>query len=103
MNRPAIDQQPIDGIPALSDFPAQDVAMDVFRMFFPLPATCAHVSEDGFRMTYTLRHGVNTESYLQIARLTIATKELDLEAKVDEFKIGDMVIENILIITYTGE
>ena len=87
----------------IGDFPAQDVAMDVFRMFFPLPATSARVSGDGLTMTYKLRAQSNAEEYLKIARLTIATKKLDLEAKVDEFKIGKMVIEKTLIVTYTGE
>lgn len=89
--------------PELADLPAQGLAMDTFRLHFPLPASSARVSAEGKRMTYRLHNSSCANCYLKSARIIITNHKLSLQAKYDPFKIGDVVFEHILVITYTGQ
>lgn len=93
----------IADFPELAELPAQDVAMDTFRMHYPLPIISARVSDDGLTMSYRLRWTMNSQHFLQVARLIIIGHDLPLEATLDEFIIGNRVFESNLIITYTGQ
>ncbi len=86
----------------IDDLPAQDRAMETFRRHFPFPNRQVTVSEDGRIMTFRLRSSLMTANYLHMARIIIACFHLPLQVEHDEFKIGTVVFENNMVITYTG-
>lgn len=89
----------IDAFPELDELPIQDQVMDKFRLFFPLPATSAHVSADGKRMHYRLTGPSMIYEYLRTARLVILMHRLPLEARI-EMADGVTNLSNSLLITY---
>jgi hypothetical protein len=93
----------IDGIPELADLPAYAIALDMFKMNYPLPATSARMADDSRSMSYRLRFEMNTEHYLKIAGFVIDRLDLPLKAELDQFVVGKVVFETNLVITYIGQ
>jgi len=90
----------IDQFPELDELPVQDQAMDKFRLYFPLPALSAIVSHDGNQMHYRFAGTKLMENYLRTARLVIGMHQLPLMVSRDTFKIGEVIFEDNLVITY---
>lgn len=82
----------------LIELQAQDIALEAFRIAFPL--RCTSVTPDGLKMIYRLRRGAKIDQYAMIARLLIIDNLLPLEVKIDVFAIGGMILENNLIIEF---
>lgn len=90
----------VDQFPQLDELPPQDLALDSFRMLYPLPATSAHVNADGKRMFYKLTGSRLMENYMSMARLLIATHRLPLIVDRDRFAYGDVVFHDHMVIIY---
>lgn len=87
-------------LPAIHGLKPWDVAMDAFRMHYPVPSLEVHVEPNGRTMKYRMRGFKNVEHYLQMAWLTIAMHNLPLLATRYKWKIGEVVFEDNLILTY---
>ena len=80
-----------------------DEAMKSFFTFSRFSLLVADLSPDGREMQYKLIERTRGEESLRQARLVIELFELPLAVTLDEFKIGDFVVEAKLILKYVGQ